>query len=150
MINRSNYTEWFEHIGADDVNFVGGKNASLGEMISSLGNQGIQVPGGFATTATAYWVFIDANDLRGRISELLDNMKNQQKSLEDTGKAIRRLFLNAMIPEHLSVAIRNSYRDLGTRYGKENVDVAVRSSATAEDLPGASFAGQQETFLNVT
>jgi pyruvate,water dikinase len=144
------YIRWFESLGSQDVKLVGGKNASLGEMIGTLKGEGIQVPDGFATTAEAYWKFLRENDLPGKLESLLKDLKNQKKPLEKVGKAIRSLFLHAEFPEDIAQDIRKAYRELCRRYGADEVDVAVRSSATAEDLPEASFAGQQETFLNVT
>ncbi|MFP3868753.1 MAG: phosphoenolpyruvate synthase [Desulfobacteraceae bacterium] len=144
------YVRWFENLSSKDVAVVGGKNASLGEMISTLKEEGIQVPDGFATTAAAYWKFLEANDLKGRLESLLKDLKSQKKPLDKVGKAIRSLFLHAEFPEDIAQDIREAYQELCRRYGAEEADVAVRSSATAEDLPEASFAGQQETFLNIT
>lgn len=141
---------WFETLNSSDVPIVGGKNASLGEMISVLKEAGILVPDGFATTSSAYWYFVDSNDLRGEIARYLELLKTKEKPLNWVGRAIRRLFLGSQIPEELSTAILSSYAKMCERYHMEHVDVAVRSSATAEDLPSASFAGQQETFLNVS
>jgi pyruvate,water dikinase len=150
MAQDSRYVLSFGEINSRDVPKVGGKNASLGEMISSLKTEGIRVPDGFATTAKAYHEFLAANDLSEKIEKDLAEMNEGKKSLEQTGKAIRRLFLKADFPEKITSAIRNAYKRLCENYKSEDVDVAVRSSATAEDLPEASFAGQQETFLNVT
>ncbi|MDD3581553.1 MAG: phosphoenolpyruvate synthase [Desulfobacca sp.] len=144
------YVQWFESLNSKDVAMVGGKNASLGEMISTLKEENIQVPDGFATTAEAYWKFLKDNDLIGKLESLLNDLKNQKKPLDKVGKAIRSLFLHAEFAEDIAQELREAYRELCQRYGVEEVDVAVRSSATAEDLPEASFAGQQETFLNVT
>jgi len=146
----SDCIRWFDTLNSDDVAQVGGKNASLGEMISSLKSEGIRVPDGFATTANAYRQFIKANDLEGQIKSHLQALESGEKSLDRVGKAIRRLFENAKFPEEIATAIRDSYRQLSEKYNDEEVDVAARSSATAEDLPEASFAGQQETFLNLT
>jgi len=143
------YVRWFETLNNTDVPLVGGKNASLGEMVHTLKDRGIPVPQGFATTAAAYWEFLKANDLRGKIEALLKDWLQGAKSLEETGKAIRRLFLRAQYPQEIAAAISIAYHELGRRYNVNDVDVAVRSSATAEDLPDASFAGQQESFLNV-
>jgi pyruvate, water dikinase len=140
---------WFADIGSDDVPAVGGKNASLGEMIDALSGRGIRVPDGFAVTAAAYRGFVDANDLDTEIRDRIAAWDEGTASLEDTGRAIRRRFLRAAVPEDLEEAIREAYRELSTRHDVARVDVAVRSSATAEDLPEASFAGQQETVLNV-
>jgi pyruvate,water dikinase len=150
MAHNNAYVQWFERLGSGDVPTVGGKNASLGEMIRALKKEGVRVPDGFATTSEAYWRFLEANDLSEKIQTLLRELKRGEKSLDKAGKSIRRLFLRAELPEEISTPIREAYRELGKRYDTDEVDVAVRSSATAEDLPEASFAGQQETFLNVT
>jgi pyruvate,water dikinase len=133
----------------DDVAHVGGKNASLGEMIGTLGAEGVRVPGGFATTADAYRQFIAENDLEDRIRAAVDAYRNGNQALRDTGEAIRSLILDSDLPADLSEAIRDAYRDLAGERGQDEPDVAVRSSATAEDLPEASFAGQLETYLNI-
>ncbi|TIQ27738.1 phosphoenolpyruvate synthase [Mesorhizobium sp.] len=142
-------TVWFEEIGRGDVGRVGGKNASLGEMVQALAPRGIRVPPGFATTAEAYWDFMQANQLKERIQDLLGDLVAGKAALAETGQAIRELFLHGDWPEETAAAITTAYRELCQRTGKAEVDVAVRSSATAEDLPDASFAGQQETFLNI-
>jgi pyruvate,water dikinase len=151
MVNDGAYIRWFENISSNDVLVVGGKNASLGEMIRTLKDEGIRVPDGFAITAEAFWKFIEANDLKEKIKSHLENLKSGDKTLElkVVGKSIRDLFLGGCFPEELAEAIRKSYRELCRRYASDEVDVAVRSSATAEDLPEASFAGQQDTYLNV-
>jgi pyruvate, water dikinase len=136
-------------ITARDVARVGGKNASLGELITALGPSGIRVPPGFATTAQAYWDFLDANHLRAPIEATLDRLKTRKTSLGTAGKTIRALIERAELSPALVREIVQAYRDLSLEAGKEHLDVAVRSSATAEDLPTASFAGQQETFLNI-
>lgn len=140
---------WFEDIGRGDVARVGGKNASLGELVRELTSQGIRVPPGFATTAEAYWAFVQANGLEERMRHLLGDLDEGRVSLDQTGGAIRELFLRGDWPYEIANGIVAAYRQLCERAGKPEVDVAVRSSATAEDLPGASFAGQQETFLNI-
>ena len=140
---------WFEELSVNDVPRVGGKNASLGEMIRTLSGQGIRVPAGFATTADAYRELVAANDLAGRIQTELEAWRSGARSLEQVGRTLRQLFLHAHFPEPLTQAILDAYHELSRRSGMEEADVAVRSSATAEDLPTASFAGQQETFLNV-
>lgn len=150
MKAETQYIRWFETLSILDISLVGGKNASLGEMFRALQPQGIRVPDGFATTTEAYKKFVEANDLNNKIQLLLQKYKSGEKSLEQTGKAIRRLFSRAQFPEEIALAIENAYRELSRRYHIEEVDVAVRSSATAEDLPDASFAGQQETFLNIS
>jgi pyruvate,water dikinase len=140
---------WFEDLSAGDVALVGGKNASLGEMIRNLEPKGIRVPGGFATVAHAYWKFLEANNLRTRISEQIGAL-HRGADLAEVGETIRRMIMEAEFPPDLAQGLRDAYRELGHRLKREDPDVAVRSSATAEDLPEASFAGQQETFLNVT
>lgn len=140
---------WFEELGREHVPSVGGKNASLGEMVRTLGSQGIQVPPGFATTADVYWQFVEANGLRRIIEPALQELDSGKASLAETGEAIRRAFIRGDWPEDLRAAIADAYRQLSLRWGEDATDVAVRSSATAEDLPDASFAGQQETFLNI-
>jgi pyruvate,water dikinase len=140
---------WFEDLDVHDVPRVGGKNASLGEMIRALAGEGIRVPAGFATTADAYRELVAANDLAASIEAEIAAWRRGGKTLESVGRAIRKLFLAARFPEPLTAAILGAYQELSRRYGVEDADVAVRSSATAEDLPTASFAGQQETFLNV-
>ncbi|MFO8111259.1 MAG: phosphoenolpyruvate synthase [Desulfosalsimonadaceae bacterium] len=148
--DEKKYVAWFENIGMQDIKKVGGKNASLGEMIRSLKSQGISVPDGFATTSRAYWDFIEANNVKEKIETQISEMHKGNKSLAATGKAIRRLFQKNDFPPAVAEKIRQSYQELSGRYDQEDIDVAVRSSATAEDLPDASFAGQQETFLNIT
>jgi pyruvate,water dikinase len=148
-MTRSDYIRWFEDLSVSDVSLVGGKNASLGELIGALKSAGVRVPGGFATTAGAYWAFLDANGLRAPIESLLADLTKERRTLQEAGTAIRDLLLGAKLPDVLAEAILAAYRDLSRRYGSNATDVAVRSSATAEDLPGASFAGQHETFLNV-
>src|SRR6266536_1336096 len=144
----SRYIVDLSELSARDTNRVGGKNASLGEMIRNVQSVGADVPTGFATTAEAYWDFLDANGLRAGIESALGD-RPTGAALSRASKTIRRLFAQAQFPPELATAITDAYRDLCAEVGRENVDVAVRSSATAEDLPGASFAGQQETFLNV-
>jgi len=144
------YIRWFEEIGVKDVPLVGGKNASLGEMIVNLKAKGVPVPDGFATTADAYWKFVEFNKIREKMKVLVDEYRKNPKSLAKVGKGVRKLFLASDFPEDLSQPILNAYRELSKRCDAKNVDVAVRSSATAEDLPDASFAGQQETYLNIT
>jgi pyruvate,water dikinase len=136
-------------VGSSDVGIVGGKNSSLGELIRNLASLRIKVPDGFATTAQAYWHFIDSNRLRPKIAACLADLRTGVKPLEETGEAIRRLILAGEIPADLRREINDTYAALCRRTGAKQLDVAVRSSATAEDLPGASFAGQLETFLNI-
>jgi pyruvate,water dikinase len=150
MTDNNDYISWFEELGSSDIPLVGGKNASLGEMVRGMGDAGIRVPGGFALTAEAYWKFLDFNGIRDKIAAQMEQYRAGSKSLPETGKAVRRLFQMARFPEDIAEALRGAYRALSGRYGMDRADVAVRSSATAEDLPEASFAGQQESYLNVT
>ncbi|SME93523.1 phosphoenolpyruvate synthase [Tistlia consotensis] len=140
---------WFEALRRRDVPRVGGKNASLGEMVGELGAKGVKVPPGFATSAEAYRRFVEANGLERTIAGALGDLEAGKATLAETGQAIRRAFLRGEWPEELAEAIRAAYRELCRRRGRDDADVAVRSSATAEDLPDASFAGQQETYLNI-
>ena len=140
---------WFEKVSRGDVGKVGGKNASLGEMVAKLGGKGVRVPPGFATTADAYWRYLEANGLKQKITDALGNLAAGKATLPETGNAIRYMFLKGEFPPETATAIRSAYAELCKRVGKPEVDVAVRSSATAEDLPDASFAGQQETYLNI-
>ncbi len=140
----------FSEIGINDVAKVGGKNASLGEMYQKLSSSGIKIPNGFATTADAYRDFIQRNNLHDRIAQCLQDMDQADvKSLARTGRQIRSWILHAELPDELSHAIVEAYEVLAQEYGSYP-DVAVRSSATAEDLAHASFAGQQETYLNIS
>ncbi len=149
-MSKDRFIRRFEELSAKDVPVVGGKNANLGEMISTLKDKGIPVPDGFATTSDAYWKFREFNNIPDKIKPLISAFKKNLKMLEKSGKAIRKLFLDAELPPEVKDQIVKAYRELCKRYNSKNVDVAVRSSATAEDLPEASFAGQQETFLNIS
>lgn len=140
---------WFEDLSRGDVALVGGKNSSLGEMVQSLGARGIQVPPGFATTSEAFRGFIAANDLGGVIEAAMADLAAHKITLAEAGRTIRSAIVRGDWPEASRDAILAAYRELSERSGGPDVPVAVRSSATAEDLPDASFAGQQETFLNV-
>ncbi|MFW5969236.1 MAG: PEP/pyruvate-binding domain-containing protein, partial [Halofilum sp. (in: g-proteobacteria)] len=143
------YVRSLNTLGVEDVGVVGGKNASLGEMIRHLGAVGVRVPEGFATTADAYRDFIAAGDLADRLRAEFDRRAAGEQSLAATGSRIRQLFMETELPTRLAREIGEAYAALGRELGREDPDVAVRSSATAEDLPQASFAGQQETFLNI-
>ena len=141
---------WLKDVGMTDVEKVGGKNASLGEMISGLNSQGVRVPGGFATTAEAFESFLEYSDLKNKINNLLSNLDvTDIKELTKTGALIRQWVEEAPFPDDLHQSIVDGYEKLTKQYGSD-VSFAVRSSATAEDLPEASFAGQQETYLNVS
>jgi len=143
------FNKWFEELKIEDVPSVGGKNASLGEMIRSLGEKGVNVPGGFAVTAYAYKYTIEKAGIDKKIKEILSDLDTHDvNNLAERGQKIRELIKSTPLPSELEEDIRKHYQEMERRYGK-NVDVAVRSSATAEDLPDASFAGQQETYLNV-
>lgn len=145
-----NFIKLFEEVGLKDIGLVGGKNASLGEMIQHLGNNGITVPSGFAITAKAYTHHLEKNNLVGKINQLLEKVTKQNlKELAVIGKEIRNLISSAPLPDDIAQEVITAYQRLEKQYGA-SCDVAVRSSATAEDLPDASFAGQQETFLNVS
>jgi len=143
------FVKWFEDLRIEDVPSVGGKNASLGEMIRTLGEKGVKVPSGFAITAYAYKYMIEKAGIDVKIREILSDLNtNDVHNLAERGQKIRDLIRSTPIPHELEEDIRRRYREMENRYG-QNVDVAVRSSATAEDLPDASFAGQQETYLNI-
>jgi len=149
MGNAPTYVRTLDDLGRQDGGIVGGKNASLGEMINRLGEAGVRVPGGFATTADAYWAFVDENILRDKMTEELRRLADDRSNLADIGQAVRGHILDGEMPVAVREAIREGYGRLAERLGREDPSVAVRSSATAEDLPEASFAGQLETFLNV-
>jgi pyruvate,water dikinase len=143
------FVKWFEEIRAQDVGLVGGKNASLGEMVMNLGKKGVNVPSGFAITAEAYKYVIEKAGIDQKIKETLADLDTRDmENLADRGEKLRNLIEHSRCPKDLEEEIRLSYRKMEERFGKD-VDVAVRSSATAEDLPTASFAGQQTSYLNV-
>ena len=150
MDKQNAFILWFDQLGIEDVPYVGGKNAALGEMYSNLGKLGIAVPNGFAITARAYRHFFDGAGLTESVKKALSDLDTRNmRNLQKHGEKVRSLILKATLPKDLNVAIAEAYANLEKQYGK-GVDVAVRSSATAEDLPGASFAGQQETYLNIS
>ncbi len=143
------YIAWFDEIGKDDISRVGGKNASLGEMYRNLSSKGIRVPYGFAVTTEAYKYFIEKAGIKREIEKLLEGIDAKDVGkLMEAGEKIRKMILDAEIPSELEDAILNAYERLEEMYGN-GIEVAVRSSATTEDMPTASFAGQQDTFLNV-
>jgi pyruvate,water dikinase len=148
--DAGNLVRNFEHVRRSDGALVGGKNSSLGEMITALGEKGIAVPPGFATTSQAYWHYVDTNGIRKKIAALITDWQEGKSTLAETGHAVRNLFLHGTWPADAADAIKSSYRELSAKSGIENLSVAVRSSATAEDLPDASFAGQQESYLNIS
>lgn len=147
MAINTKYVVSLELVGVQDVEKVGGKNASLGEMISNLAGAGVSVPGGFATTADAYREFLEQSGLDKQIHDLLDKLNvDDVNALAKAGKQIRQWIMEANLPNQLDADIRAAFKELAQG---QDIAVAVRSSATAEDLPDASFAGQQETFLNI-
>lgn len=142
------YVLWYQQLGMNDVSRVGGKNASLGEMISNLADAGVTVPGGFATTADAFNEFLEQSGINEKIYDLLDALDvSDVKALAVAGKQIRQWIIDTPFQDNLNQAIKAAYEELSQ--GLPDASFAVRSSATAEDMPDASFAGQQETFLNV-
>jgi pyruvate,water dikinase len=146
---QQRYIRWFEEVGIDDIPLVGGKNASLGELVRELASRGIKVPNGFAVTAKAYWDFIASAGLEGKFRGILADLDTgDAANLQQRGSALRQAVMSASLPDELKQEIAAAYRALSEAAGGQ-LDVAVRSSATAEDLPDASFAGQQETYLNV-
>jgi pyruvate,water dikinase len=147
--SASAYIKWFKEIGIQDIPLVGGKNASLGEMVRELSGKGVNVPDGFAVTAEAYRYFLEKERLVSGIGDILSGLDTRDsEQLKHCGLKIRQAIMAAILPPDLEKAITAAYDQLG-KGDLHPVDVAVRSSATAEDLPGASFAGQQETYLNV-
>ncbi len=141
---------WFKEIGIGDVPLVGGKNASLGEMYQHLTDKGVKVPNGFAITAAAYQHLLKEAGIEQAVRDALDGLDTHNiEDLQARGQKVRDIILNAKFPADLEDAIKQAYAEMEKEYGP-NVDVAVRSSATAEDLPDASFAGQQDTYLNIT
>ncbi len=149
-MDKSIYLADLDSVGLKDIELVGGKNASLGEMLQNLTSLGIQIPNGFIVTVAAYREFIRFNNLDETIRSIINQIDfDDIESLRRGGLAARQLLKNSKFPKELSEAIIQKYHELSRRYDQEVTDVAVRSSATAEDLPDASFAGQQETYLNV-
>ncbi|MFZ5875464.1 MAG: phosphoenolpyruvate synthase [Nitrospirota bacterium] len=149
MMQHAAFVRWFEEIGIGDIPLVGGKNASLGEMYRELAASGVKVPNGFAITAEAYRHYLRDAGLESRLQHILKGLDTRDvENLRQRGRQVRQAILSASLPADLERAITHAYDRLGDS-GHEPVDVAVRSSATAEDLPDASFAGQQETYLNV-
>jgi pyruvate,water dikinase len=142
---------WFDEISIEDVPLVGGKNASLGEMYRELSKKEVRVPNGFAITAYAYQYVLEKAGIKNEIKRLIGTLKiKDMHNLAEQGKKIRAIIRACEFPEDLKKEISQAYKKLSKSYNTEDVDVAVRSSATAEDLPNASFAGQQETFLNIS
>ncbi|MBI4093070.1 MAG: phosphoenolpyruvate synthase, partial [Candidatus Kerfeldbacteria bacterium] len=149
MSRKKQLVLWFKDLGKSDVGLVGGKNASLGEMYRHLTTKGIRIPNGFAITSAAYQHFIVKTGLKKEIRKILKGLNtHDMENLADRGRRVREAILRVELPTDLKRVIRTAYAKLEREYGK-HCDVAVRSSATAEDLPDASFAGQQETYLNI-
>ncbi|MDP2357819.1 MAG: phosphoenolpyruvate synthase [Beijerinckiaceae bacterium] len=140
---------WFDQIAIGDISSVGGKNASLGELLRELGKAGVRVPNGFATTAQAYRDFVEASAIEAEMRQHIERFRSGDETLQDAGHALRELVLASRLPNDFAAQIRDAYRLLAEITQTADPAVAVRSSATAEDLPDASFAGQHETFLNV-
>ena len=149
-MKKDNFILWFKDINIKDISIVGGKNASLGEMYNKLRKKGIKIPNGFTVTAKAYDYFIEESKLDNKIRKILKNLDtNKINNLSSKGHQIRQAILQADLPNSLKKEIIFAYKKLSKKYKRKNLDVAVRSSATAEDLPNASFAGQQESYLNI-
>jgi pyruvate,water dikinase len=145
------YIKFFNSLTISDVPSVGGKNASLGEMYQNLSPKGVSIPNGFATTSEAYWLLLEENHIKEKIQNILATLDiTDSANLQKRGAEIRELIMSAKLPKVLAEELAEAYKTLGEEYHDAAVDVAVRSSGTAEDLPDASFAGQQESFLNVS
>ncbi|MBN1502764.1 phosphoenolpyruvate synthase [Candidatus Woesearchaeota archaeon] len=150
MDKKNAFILWFDQLGIEDVPLVGGKNASLGEMYRELTSKGVRVPNGFAITAYSYFYLLEKEQAKEKIKEILKDLDTHNiKNLQERGEKVRKLIKNIELPKELAEQITREYQNLCKAYKQQNVDVAVRSSATAEDLPDASFAGQQETYLNI-
>ncbi len=142
---------WLNQVGLDDIEIAGGKNASLGEMINNLSQLGVRVPNGFVITVNAFKDFLAFNSLDEKIQLVVSQTDfNELSQLRSCGEQIRELILSGKFPTQLSELISKIYAELSEQYATQNIDVAVRSSATSEDLPNASFAGQQDTYLNIS
>lgn len=149
-MKSSKFILWLKEIGKKDIPLVGGKNASLGEMFKNLAKKGVEVPNGFAVTVASYKYFVKHNGIEDKLKEILTGLNiHDIKDLQICGEKIRTLFTNGTFPKDLEKKIKIAYKKLGETLNMENPDVAIRSSATAEDLPDASFAGQQESYLNI-
>jgi pyruvate,water dikinase len=149
-MTKAPYLKWLHEVELSDIPTVGGKNASLGEMIQNLGKLGVNVPGGFVVTVASYEAFITHNVLDQKIRDIVAKLDVEDvENIRRTGLAVRTLIKNGKFPEEIWKGIMSRYDEMSEKYGQEATDVAVRSSATAEDLPDASFAGQQETYLNI-
>src|SRR4030042_6503614 len=150
MNKKRKYILWFDQVSKKDIPLVGGKNASLGEMFSKLTQKGVKIPNGFSLTTDAYWHYLRINKIDKELKKIFQKFNPKSiKSLQKTGKLSRNLILRGKLPEDLKKEIITAYRELGKKYGS-NPNVAVRTSGVAEDTLGASFAGQFETYLNVS
>jgi pyruvate,water dikinase len=144
------FIKQFKEVGINDVGIVGGKNASLGEMFCHLAQKGVNVPDGFALTVNLYWKFIKANGLDRILPEFFKRLESQNiKSVQEVGEETRKAIMSSLFPDDLQKELFEAYSQLSQKYGKKEIDVAVRTSGVAEDMPNASFAGQFETYLNV-
>ena len=149
MNKKREFILWFKDLTINDGSLVGGKNASLGEMYRNLTNKGVNIPDGFAVTSYAYKYLLKKAKIEKKIRQILSDLDtHNMKNLAERGRKVRETILGAEIPEELKEEISKAYKKLCKKY-RANTDVAIRSSATAEDLPNASFAGQQETYLNI-
>ena len=149
-MSKFKYTLSLDEVLLSDLDKVGGKNASLGEMIQNLAPLGVKVPGGYAVTVAGYWKYLDYNNMRDRVKDAMNGLDTDDVvQLRQVGSQVRNIVRDGVFPEDMITEIRERYLKMSAEYGNEITDVAVRSSATAEDLPDASFAGQQETYLNV-
>ena len=148
MGRKNKFILWFNELSIKDIPLVGGKNASLGEMYINLTKNGVKIPNGFAVTSHAYNHFLEKAGIKSELKKIIKSLRKDKKNLADIGKKARETILTSELPGNLKEGINHAYKNLCKQYGA-NTDVAVRSSATAEDLPDASFAGQQETYLNI-
>lgn len=150
MTDSTRYVRWFKELGIADVALVGGKNASLGEMYQNLTAEGVRVPNGFAVTAEAYNYVLESNNAWPKLHAALDGLNPDNiKDLQAGGKKAREIVMNCVLPDDLKAAILSGYNELKQEYGND-ISLAVRSSATAEDSPEASFAGQNDSYLNIS
>ena len=150
MTDSTRYVRWFKELGIADVALVGGKNASLGEMYQNLTAEGVRVPNGFAVTAEAYNYVLESNNAWPKLHAALDGLNPDNiKDLQAGGKKAREIVMNCVLPDDLKAAVLSGYNELKQEYGND-ISLAVRSSATAEDSPEASFAGQNDSYLNIS
>ena len=149
MNKKKEFILWFKDLTIEDVPLVGGKNASLGEMYRNLTKKGVIIPNGFAVTSYAYKYLLKNAKIEEKIKKILSDLDtHNMRNLAERGRKVREIILGTEIPDEIKNSIAKAYKELCKKYGP-NTDVAIRSSATAEDLPNASFAGQQESYLNI-